>query len=86
VLGGHRSLHVALEIHGAERRLVALIAHELQHAVEVAQDPHAHDAESLERLFASLAVSFDCGATSCSETQTAKDVETAVSAELKTAH
>ena len=86
VAGAYRYLHVAIETHGSSGRLVPLLAHELQHAVEVASDPAARDERSLERLFESLAITFGCGGTTCSETQAAKDVETAVLAEVKAAH
>jgi hypothetical protein len=81
--GAYRYLHVAIETQGSEGRLVPLLAHELQHAVEVAQAPDARDAKSLEQLFSRLAVKFGCDGTSCSETQAAKDVEYIVSEELK---
>jgi len=84
--GGYRYLHIAVEMRGADRRLVSLLAHELQHAVEVAQEPDARDEDALERLFAKHALKFGCGGTSCSETQAAKEVEEAVRHELKTAH
>jgi hypothetical protein len=80
--GGYRHLHVAVDTRGSERRLVALLAHELQHALEVAQDPTARNAEDLDRLFSRLAIPFGCGGTTCAETQAAKDVEAAVSDEL----
>ena len=48
-----------------------------------ARTPDARDQEGLERLFRGLAVAFGCGSTTCSETQAAKDVESAVSEELK---
>jgi hypothetical protein len=81
--GGHRYLHVAVETKGAQDRLVALLAHELQHAVEVARAPEAVDTESLKQLFDRLAVRFGCGGTTCSETQAARDVEHVVGQELK---
>jgi hypothetical protein len=81
--GGYRYLRVAVETQGSVRRLVALLPHELQHAVEVAQDPEARDPEGLERMFDRLPVKFGCGGTTCSETQAAKDVEHAVSEELR---
>jgi hypothetical protein len=81
--GSYRYLHVAIETAGSEGRLIPLLAHELQHAVEVAQSPDARDPESLERVFSRLAVRFGCGGTSCSETQAAKDVERVVGDELK---
>src|SRR5438876_7440944 len=46
VQGQYRYLHAAVETAGAERRLVSLLAHESQHAVEVAQNPDVRDAES----------------------------------------
>jgi hypothetical protein len=86
VAGGVRYLHIAIDAHGAERHLVPLLAHELQHALEVAGDPTVRDSESMDRLFERLAVEFGCGGTTCAETQAAKDVEAAVGAELKSAH
>ena len=80
--GNHRYLHIAVQTQGSERRLVSLLAHELQHAVEVAQAPEARDAESLERTFSRLAVMFGCGGTTCYETQAAKNVEHIVNEEF----
>jgi hypothetical protein len=76
--GRFRYLRIAVEIAGSERRLVSLLAHELQHAVEVAQTPEARDPKSLEQLFKRLAIPFGCGSTTCSETQAAKDIEHSV--------
>jgi len=81
--GGYRYLQIAVPILGSETRLVTLIAHELQHAVEVAQAPDAIDSASMEQLFDRLAVRFGCDGSTCSETQAAKDVEHAVGEELK---
>ncbi len=81
--GNYRYLRIAVDVAGGERRLVALLAHELQHAVEVARTPDVRDQEALERLFRALAVTFGCGSTTCSETQAAKDVESLVGEELK---
>jgi hypothetical protein len=82
VAAGRRYLHVSIETQGSQRRLVSLLAHELQHAVEVAQAPDARDAESLQRMFSQLAMKFGCGGTTCYETQAAKDVEYVVSKEF----
>jgi hypothetical protein len=82
--GGYRYLHIAVETKGSEGRLVPLLAHELQHAVEVAKAPEAIDAASLQQLFVRLSVQFGCGGTTCSETQAAKDIEHIVGEELKT--
>lgn len=81
--GEYRYLHIAVEISGSQRRLVSLLAHELQHAVEVAQTPDVRDPASLERMFSHLAIKFGCGGTTCYETQAAKDVEDIVSREWK---
>jgi hypothetical protein len=83
VSGGVRYLHVAIDARGAESRLVPLLAHELQHAVEVAAEPGARDPQSVEQLLERLAIQFGCGGTSCTETQAARDVEvpSAVSSE-----
>jgi hypothetical protein len=82
--GHYRYLRIASEISGSEPRLVSLLAHELQHAVEVAQAPDARDPESLERMFSRIAIKFGCGGTTCYESQAAKDVEHMVGEELKT--
>jgi hypothetical protein len=81
--GGYRYLRIAVDTQGAEGRLVPLLGHELQHAVEVAQTPEARDAESLQHAFLRLAVPFGCAGTTCSETQAANDIEHAVNEELK---
>ena len=80
--GGYRYLRIAVETQGSDGRLVPLLAHELQHAVEVAQTPEARDAEGLVQLFSQRAVLFGCGGR-CVETQAAKDVEHVVGGELK---
>jgi hypothetical protein len=84
VAGGYRYVHIAVNQSGAQDRLVSLLAHELQHAVEIAQDPNARDEHSVQQLFDRLAVEFGCDNTTCFETKAAKDVETIVGAELKT--
>jgi hypothetical protein len=81
--GEYRYLRIAVEISGSQRRLVSLLAHELQHAVEVAQAPDARDAESLDRMFGRIAVKSGCNGSNCYETQAAKDVEYIVGEELK---
>jgi hypothetical protein len=80
--GRYRYLRIAIAIGGTEHRLVSLLAHELQHAVEVAQAPDARDPQGLERLFNRLGLVPGCGVTNCFETRAAMDVEKIVSAEL----
>ena len=82
--GEWRYLRIAVDFHGAHNRVIALLAHELQHAVEVAQAPGARDAGSLEKLFSRWTIQSGCGGTtSCYETQASQDVESAVGNELK---
>jgi len=81
--GTFRYLHIRIGTHGAENRLIAVLAHELQHAVEVVQAPEARDAKGLESMFRHLAIPFGCDGATCYETQASKDVEDAVRDELK---
>ena len=83
--GGIRYLHIAVELRGGDIRLVSLLAHELQHAVEVSQDPDARDSEGVDRLFGRLASTRGCGISNCEETEAALNVQAAVDAELKAA-
>jgi hypothetical protein len=84
--GDYRYVHIAVDLRGASGRLVPLLGHELQHAIEIAQNPDARDDQSVEQLFDRLAIKFGCDGTTCSETQAAKDIEATIRAELKGAH
>jgi len=83
--GGWRYVRIAIDHHGSRIRVVALLAHELQHAIEIAQDPGVRDADSLKRSFSQRAVIFGCGG-ECYETKAAKEIEQTVLSELKHAH
>ena len=78
----HRYLRVAIEIAGPPRSRVPVLAHELQHAIEVSRVRGVRDAESLERLFAMLALPYGCAQTLCFETEAAKNVERLVRLEM----
>ena len=52
-----RYLRVRMTTAGPTASVVARMAHELQHAVEVAQAPEARDLESLQRLFGKVGLS-----------------------------
>ena len=84
VAGGIRYIRVMADVTGAETRGIAIIAHELQHAVEVANAPEVLDDRSLALLFERAHLQFGC-AGECFETQAAIDVEYTVIAELKAA-
>ena len=81
--GGVRYLHIALNLRGGDIRLVSLLAHELQHAVEVSQDPGVRDARAVARLFLRIASRAACGHDGCSETDAALRVQDLVEADLK---
>jgi len=82
VAGGCRYLHVGMTMLGADRWLIALLAHELQHVVEVADHPEARDRRSVAAMFELMTIKFACGESNCAETQAAQDVQNAVNDEL----
>jgi len=79
--GTLRYLKIALDINGPRDRVVALMAHELQHAVEVAEAPEVRDSQSMVRLFERSSLDGVCGG-NCYETRAAIDVQETVMAEL----
>jgi hypothetical protein len=82
IAGPMRYLHVKVDIKGSDIRAIGNIAHELQHAVEVAQATDVRDDRSLTLLFERTHFLFGC-AGDCFETKAAIDVEDDVIAELK---
>jgi hypothetical protein len=83
--GPYRYLHVAIGQKGANARVISVLAHELQHALEVAEHSDARDSHRVELLFARLGAGQSCAVGNCFETQAAQDVEAAVLAELSRA-
>lgn len=83
--GGYRYLRISVEAQETSLRLVTVLGHELQHAVEVAQAPDVRDAESLVRMFKASRLNFGCASSrgECYETKAAQEIETAVLNELK---
>jgi len=82
VAGPMRYLKIALNLKGGRDRLVSLVAHELQHAVEVAEATEVRDSQSMVRLFEQRTIAQSCGG-GCFETAAALDVQEAVLAELR---
>jgi hypothetical protein len=80
--GGHRYLRVKLRGGGGDGT-IAVLAHELQHAHEVAQARDVHDDEQMTALFARLD-NRTCLRRACYETNAAQEVQGAVAAELAT--
>jgi hypothetical protein len=83
VAGGHRYLHVVVNPELSQHRLLGVIAHELQHAVEVAETASVRSDADLRALFKSRD-SGTCGvaAHSCTETDAAVHVQEGVLEEL----
>jgi hypothetical protein len=80
--GPCRYVRVKVESTGSDRLLLALIAHELQHAVEVAEHPDARDASSVTAMFERIALGSACGMSNCVETLAAIKIQSAVNDEL----
>lgn len=80
--GSYRYLRVFIDIGGRPHARVPVLAHELQHAVEVSRVREVHDAEGVERLFSSLAVPHGCGESRCYDTQEGTDTERLVRIEM----
>lgn len=76
---GARFLRIALNAHIAPWDRVAYLAHELQHAVEIAAAPDVRDDEGVRRLYAR--VGFEAGPNQY-ETAAAREVERRVRIEL----
>jgi hypothetical protein len=82
VAGPLRYIKIALDMNGPRDRVVALMAHELQHAVEVAEAREVRDSQSMVRLFERSSLDGVCGG-NCYETRAAMDVQETVMAELR---
>ena len=86
VKGSSRERHVWIKVdprHTNRERLIATIAHELQHAVEIAEHHDVTDASSLRRLYRTTAIG-QCGRGLSEECETTRAVaaERSVIAEL----
>jgi hypothetical protein len=82
-VNGVRYVRVDVNCTLAPRRQIALIAHELQHALEIADRPDILDAEAMESLYEDIGFqSFENGRHRSFETEAAIDVQEAVEREL----
>lgn len=79
---GLRYLHIAVDSRGAEARVIGLIAHELQHALEVARTPEVGRLRHIDEFFASIADQ-GCRSAKCFETSAAVGVQEAMLRELR---
>jgi hypothetical protein len=83
VSGGYRFLHVTLEPNPAADTGVALLGHELRHAVELADAPWVVDPATLQTLYRSIGFSTCEGLRRCYDTHAAVDAGRQVFAELR---
>jgi|SRR5262245_17739929 len=81
--GMTRFLRVVIHPNAGDERLIAVIAHELQHAVEIARDPDVGRSKSFEAFFSQIGFRRDACILSCFETNEARTVEILVSREIR---
>ena len=67
---------------GSDRLLLSVLAHELQHAVELSEHPEARDTRAVAAMFDRIGVAHACAEADCAETKAAQDVQDAVNEEL----
>ena len=78
-----RYVRVDINVTLAPRRQIALLAHELQHALEIAKRPEITDVEAMESFFEDIGFqSFEDGRHRSYETDPALEVQEAVEQEL----
>ena len=83
-VGDRRYLRAVVRFPGSDESLIAAVAHELQHAKEIAEASEVRDDDGLRRFFERSGLTFECGAErECYETQTATDMERAIDGELR---
>jgi len=78
--GGQRYVRIGLSAGLNEREVVVLLAHELQHASELAAAPHVFDEQGMRAFYCSIGETRQFGF----DTATARHVTDQVSAELAT--
>jgi len=80
-VAGARFIRISINVAWGDRDRAALLAHELQHAVEIAEEVDVRDDDGVRRLYGRIGRSH--GADSF-ETDAAREVEWIVRAELRT--
>lgn len=78
--GGQRYVRIGLSSALNEREIIVLLAHELQHASELASSPHVFDENGMRELYCSIGETRQFGF----DTKTARHVTDQVSVELAT--
>jgi hypothetical protein len=80
--GGHRYVRIAINPRGADRLRVAVIAHELQHAIEIARAPDVGRSRTAAQLWTAIGLPRLCPFEDCYETVAAMTVQRTVLDEL----
>lgn len=78
VEGSSRERHIWIKVdpqHTIKDRLIATIAHELQHAVEIAERPDVFDASSMLQLYRRISIG-ECGRGVSEECETVRALDT----------
>jgi hypothetical protein len=85
VAGDERQRHIRIKVdtRTTDDRLIATIAHELQHALEIAQRPEVTNSQQVLALYRTIGIG-KCrqGLSELCETEAALQVETLVNTEL----
>jgi hypothetical protein len=82
-VNGMRYVRVDIDCTLSPRRQMALLAHELQHALEIGERTDIQDAEGMELLYEEIGFqSFENGSHKSYETEAAKAIQRAVDDEL----
>ena len=82
--GGYRYLRITIAAHLPRNRAVAMLGHELQHALEVADDPSVVDLAAFESLYRRIGDRCDgAGRLRRFDTEAARKVERRIARELR---
>jgi hypothetical protein len=80
--GPHRYVRIRLNPNGAEEQRIGVIAHELQHALEIARAPEVGRSRTVQDLLVRIGFTFGTRCANCYETVDAMNVQRTVREEL----
>jgi hypothetical protein len=81
--GTHRYLRLRLSPNGAVEQRMGVIAHELQHALEIARAREVGRSKTIDELFVNIGFTFGSRCSNCYETVEAMSAERKVREELR---
>lgn len=85
IRGTYRYLRVAIDPHRTVKQQTIVLAHELQHTIEIARAFEVGRSQTADRLFARIGFRFGCERSNCYETRDALAIERRVRDELNAA-